>query len=624
MKYISDDIGEEYKEWTSGQSVFIASPTGSGKTTFIFDTLLPYYASKNRKILYLVNRSVLKKQLEKRVANLPIEYKGVIHVETYQALEEAIVDFGRNNYTPDYCNGYAHAVKNLSILYNLNSFPKLAENIQTKSSEYLAFLASFDCVVCDECHYFLSDSNFNKKTILSYNFVRKNFGYKYHIFISATIKDIKKYIYDGKPLNYLNRTEWFGLPFFTFIEGGDVPKEYSGDRQYDYIDLHFIKHTDEILQTIESEDSKWLVFVDNKKLGEELRKRIIDEEEKNSSTGKKARSVSFITADYSADEDSLQQVINIVKDEKQDADILISTSVLDNGINISDDKLRNLIIMADNETEFIQMLGRRRQGTERVALYAFLYDKGHFQNRHNINSNRNRMGSDFLSKVIGDLGSSAANGQNIIRLNEHEKRDALQHSRYLIENIFSYCEKIKYTHFSYNGMLHLNPLSVHNLRNMNDFYLDMIKRFEYGDEDAFAKEVIRWLNLEDKIDLEYAKKAKYEKCRQCVIELFEANVNKPLEKKAYELTIRKPIEKELAFLIENKKNEISPDDYDKFSSDCCRSGRVITGPMMKFLKTHCDITFDLKVEKSIYTIIKADYAESKEIQQSEPDSNPQN
>jgi hypothetical protein len=31
MKWISDYIGEEYKEWKGGDKVFITSPTGSGK-----------------------------------------------------------------------------------------------------------------------------------------------------------------------------------------------------------------------------------------------------------------------------------------------------------------------------------------------------------------------------------------------------------------------------------------------------------------------------------------------------------------------------------------------------------------------------------------------------------------
>lgn len=48
-KYVSDIIGDEYKKWDKGDIVFIKTPTGSGKTTFILDTLLEYAVSANEK-----------------------------------------------------------------------------------------------------------------------------------------------------------------------------------------------------------------------------------------------------------------------------------------------------------------------------------------------------------------------------------------------------------------------------------------------------------------------------------------------------------------------------------------------------------------------------------------------
>lgn len=618
MKYIADDIGNDFKEWFPGQSVFLESPTGSGKTTFIFDTLLPYYAANSRKILYLVNRSVLKKQLKRRVENLPIEMKGFIQVETYQAIEEALIEDAELHQTQDSRNGYNQAVFNIMNIYNLNytSIPGQINSVDCKSSNYLAWMSSFDCVVCDECHYFLMDSNFNKNTILSYNFIRKYYGGKHHVFISATINDIKAYIDDGRPLGHQNKTDWFGFAFDHYPDHFmDFQKTYFCDRNYDYINLNFIKSTDEIINLIAQEKSKWLIFVDSKKFGEELRHQINELNKNIVSEGKKTRTVSFVTADYLNDEESFQQVSSIVKEEKQTADILISTSVLDNGINIDDESLRNLIIMADNETEFIQMLGRRRRGQEEVTVYAFLYDKGHFRNRYFLNNNRKSIGHDFMANTLAKLDICASKGQFVSQLNEQEIIAAVQHSRYLINNIFSIYDRIKYTHLSYQGMLYLNPLSVRNLDNLNNFYSNMIEQFESGDEDAFAKEIIRWLNLEEQFDLEYAKLERYEKSRKCVINLFEANVNKPLPKKEYERTIRKLIEQELTVLIESKRNEIEIKEYEKFLSDCRRTGRVITGPMMKFLREHCDIPYSLNVQDKVYTIIAVAETDCKKIQE---------
>lgn len=43
MEWLTNCIGEEYKRWTNRDKVFIASPTGSGKTYFktVFAISLP-------------------------------------------------------------------------------------------------------------------------------------------------------------------------------------------------------------------------------------------------------------------------------------------------------------------------------------------------------------------------------------------------------------------------------------------------------------------------------------------------------------------------------------------------------------------------------------------------------
>ena len=77
-KYVADYIGESYKEW-SNEIVLIAAGTGRGKTTFIADTLLTYAVEKDKRLLYLCNRSELQKQVNERI---PIEYKSYIEVTT--------------------------------------------------------------------------------------------------------------------------------------------------------------------------------------------------------------------------------------------------------------------------------------------------------------------------------------------------------------------------------------------------------------------------------------------------------------------------------------------------------------------------------------------------------------
>ena len=48
---VSDVIGGEYQKWKPNDKIFISSPTGTGKTYFILNVLLPYAYQKEKQIL---------------------------------------------------------------------------------------------------------------------------------------------------------------------------------------------------------------------------------------------------------------------------------------------------------------------------------------------------------------------------------------------------------------------------------------------------------------------------------------------------------------------------------------------------------------------------------------------
>ena len=343
---VTDKIGDEYREWKRGDKVFISAPTGTGKTYFIFNTLLSYAKETNQKILYLVNRTMLKEQLEKELSRRPIHDR-IARIELYQTIE---------NY--------------LCGLYQVNQ-PMLQE-----------LAGDYSYVVCDECHYFLTDSNYNTNTWLSYQWVQRWLSQKIRIFLSATIGDIKDYILaDSGKFTYENSNIYsFHIKNTSCSRDVQIRHErrtrnnwqYDIERDYSYLKIETVIRRDQVIDLVCEENKKWLIFVDSISVGKELQKKI----QERLGAQKKGTDeldildddkVVFLSSGYKKEHgEPLEEVLSIKNRYAQSARILIATSVMDNGINLKDVQLKNLVILADNETEFIQMLGRRREDGNQV------------------------------------------------------------------------------------------------------------------------------------------------------------------------------------------------------------------------------------------------------------------
>lgn len=64
-QYISELIGEDYKQWNGGMRIVFDAGTNSGKTHFVLYTLLWWAQMRSKKILYLCNREPLREQVER-------------------------------------------------------------------------------------------------------------------------------------------------------------------------------------------------------------------------------------------------------------------------------------------------------------------------------------------------------------------------------------------------------------------------------------------------------------------------------------------------------------------------------------------------------------------------------
>lgn len=296
--FIADSIGEDYLTWEPNSCIFIASPTGSGKTTFILEKLLPHAYKENKKILYLVNRTILKKQMEQAIQVLPLELRSCISIELYQTIEKEILNLTGQIEYPEFQQGYLKAIqdhvpaeKQYAVQNNLWLLPKIVYRADGYSAlkKYQDFQKNQECeeyrrkqvyeyVVCDEAHYFLMDSNYNTNTVLSYKFVKDFFSNKIRIFMSATIDQIRQYIESDEKKGRFECTPWYEYTYKPSVVAAILPKKdkiYNIERNYDYLDINIIFRREEIADLVVSGREKWLIFVDSKEFGKKLKSDIL-------------------------------------------------------------------------------------------------------------------------------------------------------------------------------------------------------------------------------------------------------------------------------------------------------------------------------------------------------------
>ena len=304
MNTVTDKIGEEYKQWSNYNKIFISAPTGSGKTYFILNVLLPFACSQNRKILFLVNRKILKLQLEKEISNFPFEIAKNITIETYQTLEKK------------YCEIKSDIRK---------------ETINIAGNTGLQYYENHDYVVCDECHYFLTDSNYNINTGVSFRWIQEMFAHKIRIFMSATIDEIEDIINKNDKKMEHQCSQWYykDLKYMSplaLVQQRKVVYKYNIESNYDYVSVNILENYNDLIEAVENgSKKKWMIFVDSIVYGKQLEKTLKDKLE--------CDSIIFITTDYKKDVDGIREVDEISRESMFSKRILITTAVLDNGVN---------------------------------------------------------------------------------------------------------------------------------------------------------------------------------------------------------------------------------------------------------------------------------------------------
>lgn len=317
--WVSDLIGEDYKRWHN-EFVILDCGTACGKTYFCIRRLGKYAATKKRKILYLCNRSKLRNQTYRQVKGEKLQ--ATIYVTTYQAFQKKIQQGDKIPY--------------------------------------------YDYIIADECHYFTTDAGFNDYTDVAYNYVMKQ-KESVVVFVSATAKSFFKYLKDTSKVKKKN--------------------SYRLDKDYSYVSKLFYYQSEELPGIIDDilnneTDSKIIVFCNSGDRILEMSKIYGDKADYYCSRNTKKKRLRDLCG---WKEDSNGKIIEEPACIKTYADdlitfdkrILFTTSVLDNGVDLKDRKIKHIFTEIVDVDTMIQSLGRKRSLAKDDTCYFYirLYQK---------------------------------------------------------------------------------------------------------------------------------------------------------------------------------------------------------------------------------------------------------
>lgn len=512
-EWVSDVIGDDFKKWrTKDKSsnfgsyptkVFLEAPTGSGKTYFIINKLLPFAAEQGRNILYLGNRTVLEKQVKKHIGNVYYEKR-----DESKEITKYDIFFTHNK------------IVSITVMNYQAIIGALKKGLPAHIS------GKYYYVIFDEVHFFLEDALFNPMTFYCYDTLFRNFYDSVKIFISATIKETKTLIDSLKPEDY--REERLGIEKNLIKE--DIKTYFVNSNVKKYVPYYF-KEEAEILEAIKRNlfKDKWLIFVHSKQYGKQLQtkiesiisvlysnirdeihthKRLMEEKLNKEEKIKEKKIIAKLeeeekrvrkcnVAFVNADNKYNKTMSNIIHNSKYNETVLITTKVLDNGVNIKDCAVKHIVIPFSYRVEFLQMLGRKRtENNEVVNLYIQYpnssdmfskskYTKRLFEKYNKVNELTERF--DYLYKCgINNQISQQRMDAELKKANEQMTsimQDFWNEDK-SVQNLF-YIDKYR--------NLRCNPFSTFQLIILEKFYMNLDNDFKNIGYTAVNQKIEEWL-----------------------------------------------------------------------------------------------------------------------------------
>lgn len=320
---IKEALEEEVPYWRYWKAILIDAPPGRGKTSFVYEVLIPLAIKMNRNVLLVANRNALSLQMKLDVMEL-----------IGSPLRDRLTDLGIRETDIFGSVGIA----------SYHSLPRFLNDPENED-----WLDNVEYVVADECHYFASDSSFNDLTEWHLKLITKHFKRAIRVYMTGTSWDVLRPIADAEMAIKYDKERACKVHLDREII------RYHWEQDHSHVDLRFFRDLEEIKQLIlGNPNEKYMIFVDSRDSGRAL-----------------ADALGKDRATYlDAESKGTKEMTKLLKEQTFDRQVLVSTKVLDCGINLWDNRLRHIVTVTDDRVSMLQMLGRkRRKPGERVNLY---------------------------------------------------------------------------------------------------------------------------------------------------------------------------------------------------------------------------------------------------------------
>ncbi len=205
-------------------------------------------------------------------------------------------------------------------------------------------LRQYKYIVCDEFHYFISDASFNNTTDISF---KKIIGMDnaIKVFMSATGEDVEEYIKDivkVKTINYMIPFDWSFISTLNFYHSDASLPEFA--------------------KAVIEKDEKGIFFIQQATKAYALYKEFPRHSLFNCSK-QNEKYYKYVNMD---------KIGQMLKEQRFEENILITTSCMDAGVNIIDPLVQFVFIDIKDVGSLIQCMGRKRPQSPDDKIHVFI------------------------------------------------------------------------------------------------------------------------------------------------------------------------------------------------------------------------------------------------------------